>query len=598
MEVNRALGSGWYAHRMGLHTKEIRDAAKRLYLRHHTPKEIAAIVNAPLRTIYDWRTKGQWDDLLSTESVEEAMGRRLALLSERDEKTKLELTEMNSLVESLVKLRHSRMLMEGKGHPGEGAEESKKKGASGGKRRRGKKKNDVTGIKEDDFKVKMHKHYFGYQMELREARHHRFRMLLKSRQIGATWYFAQEAFEDAVLTGRNQIFLSATRAQAEVFRRYIVGIARQHFDIDLSGNPIILNTEKGPAELHFLSNNSKSAQSHTGNVYIDEFFWIQKFNELYKVASGMASQKRWRKTVFSTPSAVTHEAYDLWTGDRYNKRFKRKRVEFPGFKEMQSGILCPDNAWRKIITLDDAEAGGCDLFDRKDLELEYSPSEFANLFGCQFMDDTFGVFRFADLEACPTDISQWKDLDPTALRPFGNCPVWGGYDPSRHRDDASFVIVAPPLKPGGTFRVIKRFKWVNKSFTWQAAEIKKLCAMYNFTYMGIDVTGPGMGVFDTVKTFYPQATPIHYSVGSKTRMVLKAQEIITSNRLEWDAQETTIAHAFLTIRQTYTLNGQVTYSANRTDTTGHADVAWSIMHALINEPISHDQAQGACVEVL
>jgi len=582
------------------YTHEMKIAARSLFLRHYTAKEIAVIVNAPLRTVYDWRTKGEWDNMLAHETKEEAMSRRVTLLAERDGKTKLELKEMECLVDGLVKLRKSRMNMDRqRQQEGDTPEGESRQRNTGKKRKPGKKrKNDVTGITGNDFKEKLHKNYFRYQMELREARHHRFRMLLKSRQIGATWYFAQEAFEDAVLTGRNQLFLSATKRQAEVFRRYIVGIARQHFDIDISGNPIVLHTAHGPAELHFLSNNSKSAQSHTGNVYIDEFFWIQKFNELYTLASGMASQKRWRKTIFSTPSSVNHEAYDLWTGDRYNKRFKKKRVEFPGFKEMQSGILCPDQAWRKIITLDDAEKGGCDLFDRKSLELEYSPAEFKNLFMCQFVDDTFGVFRFADLEACATDANRWTDVDHASQRPFGNCPVWGGYDPSRHRDDASFVIVAPSLTPGGKFRVIKRFKWVNKSFTWQAEEIKKLCAQYNFTYMGIDVTGPGLGVFDIVKNFYPQATPIHYSVGSKTRMVLKAQEVIGSNRIEWDAEETTIAHAFLTIRQVFTPNGQVTYAANRTNTTGHADVAWAIMHALYNEPISHDQRAGASVEVL
>lgn len=56
--------------------------------------------------------------------------------------------------------------------------------------------------------------------------HQRIRNILKSRQIGATYYFAGEAFEQATLTGDPQIFLSASRAQAEVFRSYIVAIAR------------------------------------------------------------------------------------------------------------------------------------------------------------------------------------------------------------------------------------------------------------------------------------------------------------------------------------------------------------------------------------
>ena len=89
-----------------------------------------------------------------------------------------------------------------------------------------------------------------------------------------------------------------------MFRSYIVALAKEKFNIDLKGNPLVLNTAKGQATLYFLSNNSKSAQSYSGHVYIDECFWIQGFNELYKVASGMASHKKWRRTLFSTPSAV------------------------------------------------------------------------------------------------------------------------------------------------------------------------------------------------------------------------------------------------------------------------------------------------------
>lgn len=576
---------------MSNHPQEIIDAAKRLYLRRHKPREIAELLSVPLRTVYEWRKQGKWDDLLIHETVEESFSRRLALIAEKENKTKQDLDEIKVLTDSLVRIKS----IQRKNEPAEERESGQKRN---NRRRNKKNKNDVSHLTEKDFKEKLHKRYFDYQLELRKAIANRTRMLLKSRQIGATWYFAQEAFEDASLYGRNKIFLSATRAQAEVFRRYIIAIARQEFDIELTGNPIILHTANGPAELHFLSNNSKSAQSYTGDVYIDEFFWIQKFNELYKVASGMATHKKWRKTLFSTPSAVTHEAYDLWTGERYNQRFKKKRVDFPGFKEMQSGILCPDNTWRKIITLNDAEAGGCNLFDRASLLLEYSPSEFKNLFGCEFVDDTFGVFRFADLEDCAVDTSLWHDIDLNSPRPVGNMPVWGGYDPSRSGDDASFVILLPPLVPGEKFRVIQRLKWVNKSFTWQADEIRKLCEQYNFTHMGVDVTGPGLGVFDSVKNFYPLATPIHYSVSNKTLMVLKGQEVIEAGRIEWDAQDTSIAHAFLTIRKTTTPGGQITYAANRTDTTGHADAAWAILHALSNEPISHDHMQGSTVEVL
>ena len=124
-----------------------------------------------------------------------------------------------------------------------------------------------------------------YQAGLTE----RIRNLLKSRQIGATYFFAREALMDAIETGRNQIFLSASKAQAFQFRSYIVDFAKTA-GVELKGENIKL---QNGAELIFLGTNSRTAQSYHGNLYIDEYFWIPRFKELRKVASAMASQKMW-----------------------------------------------------------------------------------------------------------------------------------------------------------------------------------------------------------------------------------------------------------------------------------------------------------------
>ncbi|MBI9109897.1 terminase family protein [Maridesulfovibrio ferrireducens] len=592
---------------MSQYADEIKQAARSLYLRKLKISEIAEDLNVPKRTLYHWADVGNWNDLIAHESAEEAIRRRITLLVEREDKTKLELKELDSLVYHLERLARLATRKNGFEDSADGSAQqdshqgNKNSGKKNNKKRKGKIiKNDVSHLTLADFQDKFHKTYFHYQTELYENKERRNRFLLKSRQIGATWYFAQEAFEDACLTGDNQIFLSATRAQAEVFRAYIVALAQEHFDIELKGNPIVLHTAKGPATLYFLSNNSKSAQSYHGHVYIDECFWINKFSELYNVATGMAAHKKWRRTFLSTPSTINHEAYPLWSGENYNQRFKKKRAVFPTFAEMQAGAECPDNIWRKIITLEDAEKGGpknggCDLFDRKDLELEYARDVFLNLFMCQFVDDTFSVFKLHSLEKCGVDLDTWKDINIFDPKPVGNLPVWCGYDPSRFKDDASFVVLLPPLKEGGKFRVIEKHKWLNKSFTFQAARIKEICARYNVQFMGVDVTGPGYGVFEKVMEFYPNATAIHYSVESKNHMVLKAAEVIEESRLEWDAAQTEIAHAFMTIRKTTSSSGKIIYAARRTATTGHADVAWSVMHALSHEPI-RNQSNGVIVE--
>jgi len=94
------------------------------------------------------------------------------------------------------------------------------------------------------------------------------------------------------------------------------------------------------------------------------------------------------------------------------------------------------------------------------------------------------------------------------------------------------------------------------------------------------------------------AVPINYAVQSKAMLVLKAMEVVEQKRLQWDAAETDIAHAFLTIRQTTTDNGQITYAASRSATTGHADVAWATMHALAAEPLARPTGHNSCTVVI
>lgn len=85
----------------------------------------------------------------------------------------------------------------------------------------------------------------------------RTRMILKSRQIGATFYFAREALIDALLTGRNQIFLSASKAQAHQFKNYMQAFVQEALGRQLTGDPIVL---ANGAELHFLGTNYRTAQ--------------------------------------------------------------------------------------------------------------------------------------------------------------------------------------------------------------------------------------------------------------------------------------------------------------------------------------------------
>lgn len=577
------------------YSDEIREAAKKLYLRGVPPKEIAAQLNLNSeRIIYTWAEKFGWALLLNELSVEEMINRRLAVLIDKDEKTDQQLKEMDKLIDHHVKLlkahadakaKVERHLSQGSSPKSDG--DSPKQSSSNGNRKRSRKKNSIEHLTEDDFRG-WHESLFEYQHTMRNNIKQRIRNILKSRQIGATYYFSGEALEDAILTGDNQIFLSASRAQAEVFRSYIIAIGKEFLDIELTGNPIILSNG---AELRFLSTNSKTAQSYHGHVYVDEYFWIPKFDELNKLASAMATHKKWRKTYFSTPSSKMHQAYPFWTGDQWRKgKDSRAHIEFPTFDEFRDGgRLCPDKQWRYVVTIEDAANGGCDLFDIDELREEYSDDDFKNLFMCVFVDGSLSVFKFSDLEKGMVDAAHWQDFKPNNKRPFATREVWLGYDPSRTRDNACLVVVAPPVVAGERFRVLEKHYWKGLNFQYHVSEIEKVFQRYKVTYIGVDTTGIGGGVWDLISKKYPrEAHAIHYSNENKNRLVMKMIDVVEAKRLQFDAQHKDIAMAFMAIKRVPTASGNaMTFKAERNETTGHADAFWAISHAIINEPLDH-----------
>lgn len=535
------------------------------------------------KTLHTWKSRDGWDRADNVERIGGALEARLVQLILKDGKTGGEFKEIDLLHRQLE--RQARIQR----YQGGGTETDLNPNLA--KRNEGpKKKARRNEFSEEDIE-KLTEAFtdgcFGYQLDWYRAGNQRTRAILKSRQIGATYYFAREALLDALVTGRNQIFLSASKNQAHIFKAYIQQFAREVCGMELTGDPIIL---ANGAELHFLGTNARTAQGYHGNFYFDEFFWVYGFDELNKVASGMAMQKRYRRTYFSTPSSMAHEAYSFWTGERFNKgkpAAQRKTIDV-SHGALQQGRLCEDKLWRQIVTILDAEARGCDLFDIEELRQEYSADAYANLLMCQFVDDGASIFPLAMLQPCMVDswVEWGEDYKPFAARPLGDRQVWVGYDPAETGDSAGLIVVAPPLVPGGKLRVLERHQFRGMDFAAQAESIRQVTLRYWVTYIGIDMTGMGSGVAQLVKSFFPSLTTFSYSPEVKTRLVLKTYDVIHKGRLEFDAGWTDLASSLMAIRKTTTASGrQMTYTAGRTDETGHADLAWALMHALHNEPL-------------
>ena len=562
-----------------------REIARQLHAEGHSVAEIARRVELPLGTVASWKRRDAWENVPGGAKVDSALDARLCVLINKEGKSDAELKELDML--SKVKLRNARV------RRFEDSGNSADLNPKFSKRRSGKKvaidkKNNLSDAQIAELKRAYDKGMYPHQNIWHQAGlAHEIRQIVKSRQIGATLHFGREAFMRALLEGRNQIFISASKAQAHVFKRNIINFVRETVDVDLKGDPIILGSSG--AELHFLGTNKNTAQSYSGDVLIDECFWIGQFEQIQHVASGMAVLDDRRTTYFSTPSTLDHPAYPLWSGEHFNDgRPKKDHIHIDiSHKALRAGRLCEDGHWRQLINIEDAINSGYDCVSLEKLRLKFPPAKFDNLLMCKFIDSADSVFTMTMLQKCMVDSwEKWQDFNALGQRPLGDTPVWIGYDPSRTRDDASLAVVAPPKVDGGRFRLVEKMSMNGCDFEVQAAAIRKMTIKYNVRYIGIDTSGLGKAVHDLVKKFYPAAKEIKYSVEIKNMLVMKALQIISRGRFEYDAADKDLSLAFMTIYRTLTpSNKQITYQASRTSTTGHADEAWAVMHALDNQTL-------------
>jgi hypothetical protein len=129
-------------------------------------------------------------------------------------------------------------------------------------------------------------------------------------------------------------------------------------------------------------------------------------------------------------------------------------------------------------------------------------------------------------------------------------------------------------------------------FEAQAQAIFRMMTKYQVVDIGIDTTGVGAAVLQLVAAKFPTVRALRYSAELKAMMVYKAKSVIGAGRLEFDGGAADIIASFMSIRPQATASGRsITYVASRSGETGHADVAWAIMHVLHAEPLDGETEQ-------
>ncbi|AMW79738.1 terminase [Acinetobacter sp. TGL-Y2] len=569
------------AHPLTFENLNPRQHGRILFAMGMTVSEIAKQIDENRATVESWKQREGWEKSDLFDDVTLGLKVRYLVLTFMENKSNANYKEMDFIGVQFERWAKIERYRQG----GTQADLNPKLENRNDKPKKRKLKNQIT---EEDLVLleqAFNDFLFLYQQEWMDAiSWSRIFILLKSRQIGATYIIALWAFIDLLKTGKNKIFMSASRAQAFQFIEYIKAFCLEVIGVELTGDPIVVNGPNGQASLYYLGTNALTAQGRHGDVIMDEFFWIRSFLKFKKVASAMASQKMYKQIYMSTPSSILHEAYAFWTGTDSKRKLP---IEIDVSKvALKLPLKCADRKTRQIVTLDDAEAKGCDLFDRDDLFAEYGDEEFANLFDCDFIDDSGSYFPLKDIIPNMVDSWEiWNDFNPNET-PHYQGEVWIGYDPSFTGDNAALAVIAPPPTSLSPYRVLEVKQFKGQTAQEQSLYIKKVFGRYNVTFIGIDNTGNGLAVSEYVSKFFPALTRLNYNPELKIRMGLRAKELFQKRRLNFDAGLTIVAKAFLSIKKAMTSGGgNKTLVTSRSAENGHGDIAWAIMNGLEKAPI-------------
>ncbi len=187
------------------------EQARALYIQRRNVTDIARALEITRATVYRWIDQFGWDRLRTEGSPREVTEQRLTALVAKGSKTAEEREEielLTGILERLEKLEKQEQNRQVAAVAKDAESETPKR-----PRRTSKKaKNNFTGLDENLLMEQFRESQYEYQFDLYGYRKNRVRNLLKSRQIGFTRYFSAEALVDALQTGENQIFISASRA--------------------------------------------------------------------------------------------------------------------------------------------------------------------------------------------------------------------------------------------------------------------------------------------------------------------------------------------------------------------------------------------------
>lgn len=218
----------------------------------------------------------------------------------------------------------------------------------------------------------------------------RFKIWLKSRQIGGSLAAAFEVVADAIDTGSDWIILSAGERQALEFMEKVHRVGQIFCDAIEHRTSRPYRPETKASQIRFpngarilaLPANPSTARGYSANLVLDEFAFHENPEEIWRavypiITNPLRGQLKLR--VISTPSGMNNKFYDLWNS-------------------------APDFTRHKTSVYDAVDQGlALDIDELR--ENLADPDGWAQEFECQFMEHAAQVFPQDLIKSCEFPIS-------------------------------------------------------------------------------------------------------------------------------------------------------------------------------------------------
>jgi len=399
---------------------------------------------------------------------------------------------------------------------------------------------------------------YGYQRRLL-LDFSRYRIVLKARQIGFTFFFAFEALVHAHYNNRNQLFSSASGRQSEIFVRYAQEIAEQ-LKISLKPRADKLVLSNGTF-LQALPKNWRSVEGFQGDVYYDEAAINVDFDKIFPSLFPSITSVNGRITVFSRPYAKFGRYYDMWVDDKNYHSYSRHKIDI--YDAMDNGY---PNIHRGLDPMTPEEQ---ELFIQDLKDGMGDPDDFAVFFLCQFVDDQESYIPLSSVE--PLLLLERND-DPRR-------PIWLGVDVGRTRDATEIIAIGKNLEDPNRIDLLFNDTLLKTPFGDQLDHLNAIFQSYDVQKCVIDKTFAPKLTEDLRAKHGSRVLGVRFDQKKKERMATMVKRVITQKEVTL-LKDRVLAQQISAVKRIAGASG-FKYDAPRNEKLGHADKFWALALSLI-----------------